>query len=118
MSTKKFLLDDNQSNILRLVHYTVKCGKNNVFNLKMHALSIFTLYYNIMVAMATILDIFKAYELVFKEFGLIVMMNYVIIIVIPLALSYFGFILILCEKDYISAVLNCLTLLCIPEIDN
>jgi len=71
-----------------------------------------------MVAMATISDISKASELDFKEFGLLVMMNFVISIVIPLALSYSGFILILREKDYISAVLNFSALLFIPEIDN
>ena len=71
-----------------------------------------------MVAMATILVNFKAYELIFKESGLLMTMDFIINIVIPLALSYFNFILILCEKDYISAILNCLALLCIPEIDN
>jgi len=149
MSTKKFLLDDKQSNIFRLVHCNVKYGKDksalsaaffsftlqitltayvalhqrnssadNEFNIKMLALSIFTFCYSIMVAMATISDTLKAYELVFKDFGLLMMMDSVINIVIPLALSYFGFILILCEKDYISAVLNCSALLFIPEIDD
>ena len=62
MSTKKFILDDKQSNIFRLVHCNAKCGKDNKFNLKMPTLLILTFCYNIMVAMATISDIFKAYE--------------------------------------------------------
>jgi len=53
----------------------------------------------IMLAMATISDIFKVYELVFKEFGLMVMIDSVINTVIPFALSYVGFIIILREKD-------------------
>ena len=71
-----------------------------------------------MVAMATILDIFKAFKSFFKKFGLLVIMDSVINIVIPVALSYFGFIIILCKNDSISAVLNYLALLCIPEIDD
>ena len=47
------------------------------------------------------------------------MMDSILIsIVIPFDLSYFGFIIILCEKGYISAVLNCLALLFIPDIDD
>ena len=84
----------------------------------MLALSTFTFCYSIMVDMATISDIFKAHALVFKEFGLLMMMYSVINIDITFDLSYFGFILILCEKDYIGAVLNCLVLLFIPKIDN
>jgi len=79
---------------------------NNEFKLKMLTLSIFTSCYSIMVNMATILDIFKVYELVFKEFGILVIMDSVINIVIPVALSYIGFIIIMCEKDYISAALK------------
>ena len=103
------------------------CGKfcllmdvrfNNEFNLKMFALSVFTFCYSIMVAMDTILDSFNAYKLVFKNFELVVMIDSVINTVIPFVLSHFGFILTFCKKDYISAVLNCLVLLFIPEIDN
>ena len=147
MSTT-FLIDDKQSNIFPLVHCNVKYGKDktsifaalfsftlqitltayvalhqrnssdNEFNIKMIALSIFTFCYTIIVAMATISDTVKAYELVFKDFGLLMMMDSVINIVIPLVLACYGFVIILCEKDYINAVLNCLALLFIPEIDD
>ena len=65
-------------------------SSNSKFNLKMLAHSIFTFCYSIVVAMAAILDTFNAYELVFREFGLLIMMYSVINIVIQLALLYFS----------------------------
>jgi len=103
------------------------CGKfclfmdvrfNNEFNLKMFALSIFTFCYSITVAMDTISDSFNAYELVFKKFELLVMMDSVVNMVNPFVLSHFSFIIILCKKNYISVVLNCSVLLFIPEIND
>jgi len=148
MSTKRFLLDDKQSNIFRLVYCNIKYEKDknavysalfsfalqitltvyvalhkgasvtNESNMNMLALAVFTFSYSTMVAMATIADTMSAYKLVFKEVGLLMMMDVVINICIPIVLTYYGFILILCEKDYINAVLNCSALLFIPEIDD
>ena len=89
------------------------------YNLRMFPLSIFTFCYSGMVAKQTIADTLEAYEKVFiKKFNMLMLMNFVINIFVPLALAFYGFILILCEKDYISAVLNCSALLFIPEIDD
>jgi len=148
MSTKKFLLDEKQSNIFRLAYCKVKYGKDktaivsaffsftlqitlcvyvalhqknsslNDYNMQMLPLSVFTVCYSSMVAKATIADTLQAYELVFKKVSLLMVMDFVINIILPLALAFYGFVLILCEQDYINAVLNCSALLFIPEIDD
>lgn len=94
------------------------CEVQLQFNPKMFALAIFTFTYSFMVAMSTISETLLAYRILFKKIGPLMLMDFIVNIFLPLVLAYYGFLLILSEKDFINAVLNTTALLFIPEIDD
>jgi len=95
--------------------------KNQIdqFNYSMFALASFTLTYSIMVAVSTISETYDGCKKLFKhDFGMLMIMDVVVNMILPLILAYYGFLLILAERKFIDAVLNTTALLFIPEIDD
>jgi len=88
------------------------------YNFSMFTLAIFTLTYSFLVAYSTISETIEAYKILFRGIGPLMLMDFIVNIILPLVLAYYGFQLILSETSFIDAVLNTTALLFIPEIDD
>jgi len=147
LAIKKFLVDDQQSNIYRLVHCRTKYSTNKSplaialfafilqvslatyvaleflmsydkkYQLRMLPLAIFTAVHSAMITVANIHESMFAYR-IFGRIGPLQMMDFIMSALIPIFLTVIGFFVIFTEVKYIEAVLNCTALLFIPEIDD
>lgn len=146
LAIKKFLVDDQQSNIYRLIHCRTKYSRNKrplviagfAFILQvslatyvalyfltgngtpqrnMLPLALFTAAHSAMITVANIRESIFAYR-IFGRVGPLQMMDFSMSALIPVFLTIIGFFVIFFEESYIEAVLNCTALLFIPEIDD
>mmetsp|Transcript_22784 Transcript_22784/g.26235 ORF Transcript_22784/g.26235 Transcript_22784/m.26235 type:complete len:674 (-) Transcript_22784:82-2103(-) len=87
-------------------------------DLSMLPLAIFTFAYSFMVAIPSITETAEAYHILFRKPHMLQIMDFIVNVCIPLVLAASGFLVILCQNNFIDAVLNVTALLFIPEIDD
>eukprot|EP00591_Stephanopyxis_turris_P013386 CAMPEP_0195520932 /NCGR_PEP_ID=MMETSP0794_2-20130614/17627_1 /TAXON_ID=515487 /ORGANISM="Stephanopyxis turris, Strain CCMP 815" /LENGTH=539 /DNA_ID=CAMNT_0040650377 /DNA_START=216 /DNA_END=1835 /DNA_ORIENTATION=+ len=146
MSVKKFLIDDNGSNIYRLVHCMTKGNKNknpiiialfcfalqfclvfyvvaeistkrNQYDVKFLPLAVIGTAYSAMIAYPNMVEVGKVYRF-YGKIGWLQMTDFIVNQILTVILLLSGFILILSMDSYIEAVLNASALLFIGEIDD